>query len=120
MVNAALMEGLWIGFPEGVSDRGTARGTCAVAAKDGKIVGGDLQYHFAGTYRFDGDRIIVEVTSTHYAGEPLSIWGWSDGAALTISGFFDPAEMTLGGHFEGNPRTGETRVHLRKLTAWER
>lgn len=108
------MEGLWLAWPEGEA----GPGICVVAARDGKIVGSDLGYHFGGTYRFEGGRIIVTVRSEYFHGEGVSIWGRSAGEAVELSGYFDPKQMWLGGHFAGDNTAGETKVPMRKLRDW--
>ena len=112
------MEGLWLAIPE--APQAATWSVCLVAARAGGIVGADLNYHFGGTYRFEGDRLIVAITSDHYAGATQSLWGGHEGVELVLSGNFNTKEMIIGGHFAGDQRSGETRVTLRKLRDWSK
>jgi hypothetical protein len=111
------MEGLWVALPEGAQIRGMLT---VVAAREGRLVGCDQVFSFAGTYRFNGDRIVVEIAATRYGPSDVpTIWGgFGDSASLEMSGFFGTQAMQLGGHFKGNNREGETRVTLMKLRPW--
>jgi len=42
-----------------------------VVLYDEKVLGGDSQYFYAGTFREQGDNITAEITATHYHG-PVS------------------------------------------------
>ena len=66
------VQGLW------TVDFQIARGlrfSGVIVLQGNKVLGGDSQYYYTGTYREKGDNVEAEVQCTHYAGDVSTAFG---------------------------------------------
>ncbi|MCH8098263.1 MAG: hypothetical protein IID53_14440 [Proteobacteria bacterium] len=85
----ALMEGiimweaLWsIQFESGAGYVGAG----VIVLETERLFGGDGQYFYLGKYEIHGKQISAEITVTHYAGQPLSVFGTDQKFDMHLSG----------------------------------
>lgn len=88
------LQGLWtIDFE--IAGRGRFSGV--VVLQGNKVLGGDSQYFYDGTYKETGDDVEAEALCTHYAGAVSTAFGTSE---QTYS-------LKLEGKHSGNAITGK-------------
>ena len=85
-----------LGIPRDEFGRGV------VNLREGKIVGGDSNYFYAGTYALDGTKLEATVTVTpHTAIDRRTLF--SRGAILDLKGSADAAGIRCGGMISTSP-----------------
>jgi len=106
------LEGLWAA--EFVSSLGVHGAGVGVFETRG-VYGEDAQYYYTGTLTQDQAGMIdVDLTVTHYAGQPGSIFGTRKELRLKLRGKASSPTMALQGHLVDDP-TKTMTVRLRKL-----
>ena len=78
-----MWEALW--SIEFVSDAGSV-GAGVIVLETERLFGGDAQYFYIGKYEIEGKQISAEITVTHYAGEPFSVFGTDRQFDMHLSG----------------------------------
>lgn len=78
-------------------------GSGVAVLETGRILGGDAQYYYVGTYSIEGGEMTAFVTITHFAGEPLSVFGPSTRHELVLNGKTSHDKFILTGTTKGNP-----------------
>lgn len=78
-------------------------GNGVVVFETGRIFGGDGQYYYTGTYDVHDGKMTGEVTVTHYAGQPWSIFGDLRSFRLVMSGVLEQNSFTAQGHLADHP-----------------
>ena len=81
-----MIEALW--SVEFVSDVGMYGAGVAVF-ETGRILGGDSMYTYVDSYKVDRDMVQAEIEVTHYAGQPLSVFGPARQFKLSVTGKAD-------------------------------
>lgn len=97
-----MLEALW--SIEFVSSLGI-RGAGVVVLETGRVFGGDAQYYYVGSFSVVSGVAEVEVTATHYAGTPWSVFGPSQSHTMRLRGA--PARDTFDMHGEVVGRPGQ-------------
>ena len=101
------VEQLW--SLEYVSGLGTEGGGVVVLEK-GKIIGGDNNYFYIGSYDLNNNQFNATIDIKHYAGSYNPIFGKLDELIIKLQGDYDEEEMLLTGHVLEQP---STEVHVR-------
>lgn len=78
-----MLEALW--SVEFVSDAGVYGAGVAVFETE-RIFGGDSMYTYIGSYKVVGDMVRAEIEVTHYAGDPISVFGTERQFRLKFAG----------------------------------
>jgi len=100
------VDGLWtIEFSSS-----TGFGTGVVVFANGKILGGDAQYHYTGTYSEAGPRLMGEVVVRHYTGPLSNVFEQVQSVRLTVEGSTSRDLITAQGY---DPTMPQRRVSLR-------
>jgi hypothetical protein len=73
-------------------------------AKDGKIVGGDSEYVYGGTFDIVGDRVSATIRIVSDVPSPTGIFGHLTDFLMTISGKVSRRGFELEGSPEGHPK----------------
>jgi len=61
-------------------------GSGVVVLMDGRVLGGDANYHYVGTYTIDESRFHAEIQVTHYFGPLTNIFGPFRSIKLVLDG----------------------------------
>jgi hypothetical protein len=78
-----MVEALWsIEF----QSNGGSIASGVVVFESQRVLGGDAQYFYVGSYSIENHIIHATVKITHYAGEPNTVFGPLDEATLHLSG----------------------------------
>ncbi|GMV60123.1 MAG: hypothetical protein AMXMBFR72_32160 [Betaproteobacteria bacterium] len=102
-----MLEALW--SVEFVSNlQGVGAGVAVL--ETGRILGGDGQYYYVGSYRVENGTAFAEVEVTHYSGPPSSIFGLAKKFTLSLSGRPDRERFELHGNVVESP---QLRIGLR-------
>jgi hypothetical protein len=67
-----------------------------------KVLGGDSQYFYVGTYSLQGSKAVAKVKITHYTGTTYSIFGALDEFDLELSGTPAHGGFTMNGYIVQN------------------
>ena len=95
-----MIEALWsVEFISNVQNWGAG----VVVFETGKIFGGDSTYFYVGSYDLVADTIHAQVTVSHYAGEPNSIFGPLKKLSIVGTGKPEQNAFTIQGHVVENP-----------------
>ncbi len=98
-----MLEGVWsVEFiaREGAGAGGIEAGT--ITFKDGKAIGGDDTYHYAGEYELSGDRLTGTVAVLHFAGPVRTVFGELKEFEMELSGTIAPDSFLLEGCLVGS------------------
>lgn len=94
-----MLEALWsVEFVSNVQSFGAG----VAVLETGRVLGGDAQYFYVGTYQVENAIANAEVKVTHYAGQPNSIFGQAKQFTLKLSGKPGSAYFELYGHVVEN------------------
>lgn len=95
-----MLEALWsIEFLSNVGGFGSG----VVVLETGRILGGDAQYFYVGSYSVENHTIKATVKITHYAGQPLSVFGQANEVTLNLTGVPANDTFEVAGSVAGNP-----------------
>lgn len=98
-----MLEGVWsVEFiaREGAGADGIEAGT--ITFKDGKAIGGDDHYHYAGEYELSGDKLTGTVAVLHFAGPMHTVFGDLKEFEMELSGTVAPDSFILEGTLIGS------------------
>jgi hypothetical protein len=95
-----MIEALWT--VEFISNQGNI-GAGVVIFETNRIFGGDVSYYYLGNYEIKDDIINAKVKVTHYAHEPLSIFGGLKEFTIHLSGKVQVPVATVSGYLLENP-----------------
>ena len=85
-----MLEALWsIEFLSNVGGFGSG----VVVLETGRILGGDAQYFYVGSYSVENHTIRAKVKVTHYSGQPFTVFGQAKEVTLNLTG--TPAQDTF-------------------------
>ena len=95
-----MLEALWsVEFVSNVQGFGSG----IVVLETGRVLGGDAQYFYVGSYVVEGGTIKATVTINHYSGPPNTIFGQANSVTLNFSGKPARDQFELQGSVAGNP-----------------
>jgi len=94
-----MVNGLWTMKIQANTGK-TAFGVAVFA--DGKILGGDSAYYYAGTYSVRGEMLTGEVKATSYSGVISSLFG-SPAGIIKVKGKIEETAFLLSGHMAQQP-----------------
>lgn len=95
-----MLEALWsVEFQSNV--HGFGAGVAVI--ETGRILGGDGQFIYVGSYKVTNDTIHADLTITHYAGPMISVFGQAKQFGLSLSGQPAQNKFTMQGHVAGQP-----------------
>ena len=95
-----MLEALWsVEFSSNV--QGVGAGVAVL--ETGRVLGGDSQYFYVGSYKVHNDQIQAQLTVTHYAGAPSSIFGTAKQFTLQLTGAPARDRFELHGHVLESP-----------------
>jgi hypothetical protein len=98
-------EGLWTAaFRSNTGSQGTG---VAVLSK-GKVLGGDAQYTYVGTYKAKGDDIEADLNISQFHTGGTSVFGPLKDFKLTLKGHHAGNSITLSGKIAGQPQASIT------------
>ena len=89
------LERLW--SVEFTSELGSEGGG-VIVMEDGKILGGNNNYFYVGSYTVSADQFNATIDVKHYQGKCNPIFGKQEELILQLSGKSSPEEMSLSGH----------------------
>jgi len=90
-----MVEALW--SVEFISDMDVL-GAGVVVLETGRILGGDSQYFYVGSYEVKNQELEAEIEVTHYFGELYSIFGPEKNFRIKITGEIGKDVMEGQGH----------------------
>ena len=93
-----MLEALWTAE---FSSNQNIFGSGVVIFETDRIFGGDAQYYYTGKYEVNNGELSGNLTITHYAGEPWSIFGTVRSFNLELSGTLDDNSFIVRGYVEG-------------------
>ena len=73
-------------------------GSGVVVVENGKVLGGDAQYFYVGSCKFENGVLHASAVITHYAGPPNSVFGTSNKFTISVSGTPAHDKFVLRGH----------------------
>lgn len=95
-----MLEALWsVEFSSNVQGFGSG----VVVLETGRVLGGDAQYFYVGSYEVTNGVVKSTVTITHYAGVPNTIFGQAKSVTLNFTGTPARDQFELVGSVAGNP-----------------
>lgn len=95
-----MLEALWsVDFSSNVQGFGSG----VVVLETGRVLGGDAQYFYVGSYSVENGVAYAKVNITHYAGPPNTVFGQAKSVTLQFSGKPDHNQFELQGSVVGNP-----------------
>lgn len=96
-----MIEALWsIAFVSSAREFGAG----VVVLETGRVLGGDSQYTYIGTYKVDPlGKVTADVTINHYAGPGYSIFGPAQRLRFTLEGKPEHDAFTMSGNVTGQP-----------------
>lgn len=95
-----MLEALW--SLEFISNM-QAAGSGVVVMETGRVLGGDAQYIYVGTYKIHNSQAHSRIKVTHYANEPFSIFGPIKEFELELTGTPAHDKFEMQGHVVGRP-----------------
>ena len=98
-----MLEGVWsVEFiaREGEGAGGIEAGI--ITFENGKAIGGDDHYHYAGEYELSGNRLTGTVAVLHYAGPMHTVFGDLKEFEMELSGTVAPDSFILEGTLIGS------------------
>lgn len=101
------IEQLW--SLEFVSGLGSEGGGVVVLEK-GKVIGGDNNYFYIGSYNLNNNKFNATIDIKHYHGPHNPIFGKSDELIIKLEGDYNEEEMLLTGHILEEP---SMEIHVR-------
>ena len=101
------IEQLW--SLEFVSGLGSEGGGVVVLEK-GKVIGGDNNYFYIGSYNLNNNKFNATIDIKHYHGSHNPIFGKSDELIIKLEGDYNEEEMLLTGHILEEP---SMEIHVR-------
>lgn len=93
-----MLEALW-----SVEFMAVGMGRGVAVLETGRILGGDAQYFYVGDYSVHDGVATAKVTVTHYAGQPVTVFGPAKSITLELSGAPAHGQFDMHGHIAGNP-----------------
>lgn len=101
------IEQLWsLEYVSGLSDEGGG----VIVLENGRIIGGDNNYFYIGSYDLKNNKFNATIDVKHYSGSYNPIFGNMDELILKLDGKYDEDEMLLTGHVLEEP---SLEVHIR-------
>jgi len=95
-----MLEALWsVEFVSNIQGVGSG----IVVLETGRVLGGDAQYFYVGSYSVEAGIVKANVTITHYAGPPNTIFGQAKSVTLNFSGKPAHDKFELQGAVAGSP-----------------
>lgn len=95
-----MLEALWsVEFVSNV--QGTGAGVAVL--ETGRVLGGDGQYFYVGSYKVQNGQVQSQLKVTHYAGQPSSIFGPAKEFNLQLTGTPNDLSFELHGHVVETP-----------------
>ena len=95
-----MLEALWsVEFVSNVQSFGSG----IVVLETGRVLGGDAQYFYVGSYLVENGTVKATVTINHYSGPPNTIFGEAKSVTLNFSGTPAHNNFELQGAVAGNP-----------------
>jgi hypothetical protein len=95
-----MIEALWsVDFTSNVGDWGAG----VAVLETERVLGGDGQYFYVGSYRIREGKAEARIRVTHYAGPPNSVFGQAKQFDLELSGTPARNGFVMTGHVVGNP-----------------
>jgi hypothetical protein len=82
----------------------TQTGAGVVVLNQGRILGGDAQYFYVGSYRLEGAIAKATFTIQHYAGAAHTVFGNAQQLVIEVSGKPAQDSFELRGHVLGAPK----------------
>ena len=96
-----MLEALWsIEFFSGTGGFGSG----VVVLETGRVLGGDAQYFYIGSYVVDNHKINATVKITHYAGQPITVFGQASEVTINLTGTPAPDSFEVIGSVAGIPQ----------------
>jgi len=106
------IEKLWsVEFVSGLSSEGGG----VIVLEDGKILGGNNNYFYVGSYNLINNKFNATVDMKRYYGNCNPIFGKHDELILKLTGDFDEEEMLLTGYILEDP-SREFHIRLKYHT----
>lgn len=95
-----MLEALWsVDFSSNVQGFGSG----VVVLESGRVLGGDAQYFYVGSYSVENGVAHAKVTITHYAGPSNTVFGQAKSLTLQFSGTPSREQFELQGSVVGSP-----------------
>jgi len=95
-----MLEALWsVEFVSNVQGAGAG----VAVLETGRVLGGDNQYTYVGSYRTENHVVHADVKVTHYTGSTNSVFGPAKEFTLRVSGKPAREQFTLNGYVVENP-----------------
>lgn len=102
-----MLEALWsVRF---ISNSENVGGGVAVF-ETGRVIGGDSQYTYVGTFSVSGGEVSARIEVNNYFGPGYSVFGPLKTYALILKGAANASEFELTGEVEGDP---EKRIFIK-------
>ena len=96
-----MLEALWsVEFVSNVNDFGAG----VVVLETSRVLGGDSQYYYVGTFKLEGKTMHASIQVTHFAGPASSVFGPQRQFNLQLSGTPSREQFLLQGHMVENPQ----------------
>lgn len=96
-----MLEALWsIEFVSGTGGFGSG----VVVLESGRVLGGDAQYFYVGSYAVVDHSINATVKITHYAGQGMSVFGQAREVTLNLTGTPAHDSFEVAGSVVGAPQ----------------
>lgn len=103
-----MLEALWsVKFISNIEGFGSG----VAVLETGRLLGGDTQYFYIGSYNVENGIANATVTVTHYAGPSMSLFGQAKEVTLKLTGKPEHSEFDLQGFVVENPALN-IRIHF--------
>lgn len=100
METFVMLEALWsVEFVTNVQSSGAG----VAVLETGRVLGGDGQYFYVGSYRIQNSQVQAQLKVTHYAGLPNSVFGSMKEFELDLIGIPARDRFELHGHVAADP-----------------
>jgi hypothetical protein len=106
-------DGLWTAY----FTSGVAIGTGVIVLVSGRLLGGDHQYFYTGSYKISNGTIIGDAVTAHFAGQQSSIFGPLRSVRLTFEGQLGANLIVGRGYAHVGAMPQQFSITLRRVSA---
>jgi len=101
-----MLDGLWTAITS-ANITNIDKRPSVIVFREGKIFGGNSTVYFVGDYSIKGDHLFGGLTTTHYAGDPITLFGLvsvGESSQLRFEGKIESNKIAANGYLVDNPK----------------